>query len=149
MKRLFLLLSILVSSVVTFLQSNSLDSAWVRDNYYKMEKMVPMRDGKKLFTAIYVPKDNSEKHPILMRRTPYASAPYSENKFPESFWNSYYRLYLRENYIMVVQDVRGRYMSEGDFVDVRPFNENKKGTEIDEASDTYDAVDWLIKNVPN
>ncbi|RYZ30369.1 MAG: CocE/NonD family hydrolase [Chitinophagaceae bacterium] len=149
MKKLFTLTSLLFCSLFAFSQTNSLDSAWVRDNYIKMERMVPMRDGKKLFTAIYVPKDNSEKHPILMRRTPYASAPYGENNFPESFWNSYYRLYLRENYIMVVQDVRGRYMSEGEFVDVRPFNPTKKATEIDEASDTYDAVDWLIKNIPN
>lgn len=148
MKKLFTLFCICFS-VITFAQTNSLDSAWVRENYTKMEHMIPMRDGKKLFTAIYVPKDNSEKHPILMRRTPYASAPYGESNFPDAFWNSYYRLYLRENYIMVVQDVRGRYMSEGEFVDVRPFNPTKKGTDIDEASDTYDAVDWLIKNVSN
>lgn len=131
-----------------FGQTNTLDSAWVRDNYYKMERMIPMRDGAQLFTAIYIPKDHSEKHPILMRRTPYSAAPYGENNFPESFWNSYYRLYMRENYIMVVQDVRGRYMSEGKFEDIRPYNPNKTGTQVDEASDTYDAVDWLVKNVP-
>ncbi|HYK56762.1 MAG TPA: CocE/NonD family hydrolase, partial [Flavisolibacter sp.] len=79
----------------------------------------------------------------------YSSGPYGESNFPESFWNSYYRLYMRENYIMVVQDVRGRYMSEGDFVDVRPFNTNKSGIQTDEASDTYDAIDWLVKNIPN
>lgn len=145
-------LALLAFSIFIFFsssaQTNTLDSSWVKENYYKWERMIPMRDGKKLFTAIYIPKDNSEKHPILMRRTPYSSAPYGETNFPESFWNSYYRLYMRENYIMVVQDVRGRYMSEGEFVDVRPFDPTKKGTVIDEASDTYDAVEWLIKNIP-
>ncbi|HEY0041515.1 MAG TPA: CocE/NonD family hydrolase [Flavisolibacter sp.] len=149
MKKSCLLFLLTFLSIVAFSQTNTLDSAWVRDNYYKWERMVPMRDGKKLFTAIYVPKDNAEKHPILLRRTPYSAAPYGENSFPSSFWDSYYRLYMRENYIMVVQDVRGRYMSEGEFVDVRPFNASKKGNEIDEASDTYDAVDWLIKNIPD
>ncbi|HYH16240.1 MAG TPA: CocE/NonD family hydrolase, partial [Flavisolibacter sp.] len=130
-------------------QTNTLDSAWVRDNYYKIERMVPMRDGKKLFTAIYIPKDTTEKHPILIRRTPYSSAPYGENRYPNTFWDSYQRLYMREKYIMVVQDVRGKFMSEGEFVDVRPYNTSKTGNQIDEASDTYDAVDWLIKNVPH
>ena len=120
---------------------NSLDSAWIKENYYKVEKMIPMRDGIKLYTAIYLPKDSSEKHPILLRRTPYSAAPYGANNFPDAFWNTYHRVYMRENYIMVVQDVRGKYMSEGEFVDVRPYIENKTGTQVDEASDTYDAVD--------
>ncbi|HEY0732562.1 MAG TPA: CocE/NonD family hydrolase, partial [Chitinophagaceae bacterium] len=126
---------------------NTLDSAWIRENYYKIERMIPMRDGIKLFTAIYIPRDTTELHPILLRRTPYSASPYGENHFPD-FWNTYHRLYLRENYIMVVQDVRGRYMSEGEFVDVRPFNPNKTGKVIDEASDSYDAIEWLVKNVP-
>jgi putative CocE/NonD family hydrolase len=140
---------LLVSTVISLAQTNTLDSAWVRDNYYKREHMIPMRDGKKLFTAVYIPKDTTEKHPMLLRRTPYSAGPYGEANFPESYWNSYYRLYMRENYIMVVQDVRGRYMSEGEFVDVRPYTENKNGNSIDEASDTYDAVAWLVKNIPN
>jgi uncharacterized protein len=149
MKKIIGLSFFLVLSLLSFAQTNTLDSAWVRENYYKIERMVPMRDGKKLFTAIYIPKDTTEKHPLLLRRTPYSSAPYGENSFPDAFWNSYYRLYMRENYIMVVQDVRGKFMSEGEFVDVRPYNTSKSGTQVDEASDTYDAVDWLIKNVPN
>lgn len=127
---------------------NSQDSSWIRDNYYKIERMIPMRDGIKLFTAIYIPKDTLEKHPVLMRRTPYSCAPYGEDKWP-AYWNNHYRYYLREGYILVVQDVRGRWMSEGEFEDVRPFNTNKTGTQIDEASDTYDAIDWLVKNLPN
>jgi putative CocE/NonD family hydrolase len=145
------LLSFLLTAFLSFslIAQNSLDSAWIMDNYYKIERMVPMRDGVKLFTSIYIPKDTSEKHPFLLTRTPYSSAPYGEKNF-KGFWNSYQRLYLRENYIIVTQDVRGRFMSEGDFEDIRPFNPNKKtNQDIDEASDTYDAIDWLIKNIPH
>ena len=148
MKKLvfFLLTAVLSFSVIA---QNSLDSAWIMDNYYKIERMVPMRDGVKLFTSIYIPKDTSEKHPFLLTRTPYSSAPYGEKSF-KGFWNSYQRLYLRENYIIVTQDVRGRFMSEGEFEDIRPFNPNKKtNQEIDEASDTYDAIEWLVKNIPH
>jgi uncharacterized protein len=149
MKKLTTLFSFLFFVLTIYAQTNTLDSAWVKENYYKVEKMIPMRDGIKLYTAIYLPKDSSEKHPILIRRTPYSCSPYGANNFPDGFWNTYYRLYMRENYIMVVQDVRGKYMSEGEFVDVRPYIENKTGDQVDEASDTYDAVDWLINNVPN
>ena len=109
-----------------------------------------MRDGVKLFTSIYIPKDQTEKHPILMTRTPYSCSPYGEANFNSNLWNSHRRIYARENYIFVTQDVRGRWMSEGEFVDIRPFNPNKKtNNDIDEASDTYDAIDWLVKNLPN
>ena len=125
------------------------DSLWVVTNYTKIERHIPMRDGVKLFTSIYIPKDISEKHPILMSRTPYSCYPYGENEFAR-FWNSYHMEYLREGYIMVMQDVRGKWMSEGEFMDVRPFNPSKKtNQDIDEASDAYDAIDWLIKNIPN
>ncbi|HYF30757.1 MAG TPA: CocE/NonD family hydrolase [Chitinophagaceae bacterium] len=142
------ILPLLLLFVLQAAAQNSQDSAWIRDNYYKIERMVPMRDGVKLFTAIYIPKDASEKHPILFRRTPYSCAPYGEDRW-EAFWNNHHRYYMREGYIMVKQDVRGRWMSEGEFVDVRPFKTNKSGQQIDEASDTYDAIDWLIKNIPN
>lgn len=124
------------------------DSAWIRDNYTKTEQYIPMRDGIKLFTAIYTPKDKSEKHPILINRTPYSCAPYGAD-FSGRLWGSHWKYYCRENYIIVIQDVRGRWMSEGDFVDVRPFIRDKKSnSDIDEASDTYDAIDWLVKNIP-
>ncbi|MDX2047483.1 MAG: CocE/NonD family hydrolase [Chitinophagaceae bacterium] len=148
MKKLFLITSALFFFCNSFSQY-SIDSAWIKENYYKIERMIPMRDGIKLFTAIYIPKDTTEKHPILMQRTPYSCSPYGEENFRE-FWNSYHRYYMRENYIFVVQDVRGRFMSEGDFVDVRPFNPGKiTNQDIDDASDTYDAIDWLIKNIPH
>jgi uncharacterized protein len=138
-----------VFSAVAFSQGNSQDSAWIRNNYYKIERYIPMRDGVKLFTSIYIPKDSSEQHPILMTRTPYSCAPYGEDRFL-AFWKSYVRFYMREGYIMVKQDVRGRWMSEGKFTDIRPFIKDKKSnSEVDEASDTYDAIDWLVKNIPH
>jgi hypothetical protein len=107
-----------------------------------------MRDGVRLFTSIYIPNDQGEKHPILITRTPYACAPYGEDKFRD-FWNGYHKVYMQEKYIMVIQDVRGRFMSEGEFEDIRPYNPAKKGKETDESGDTYDAIDWLLKNIPN
>lgn len=147
MKKYFLLLIISLLSL-TSLWAQDADSAWVRDNYYKIEKMVPMRDGISLFTAFYIPKNNSEKHPILLNRTPYSCRPYGEENFNPRLYSTYWINYLKEGYIIAIQDVRGRWMSEGEFVDVRPFNPNKKGKEIDEASDTYDAIEWMIKNIP-
>ena len=112
------------------------DSAWIVQNYIKKEVYIPMRDGVKLFTSVYIPKDVSEKHPILMTRTPYSCAPYGENEF-RKFWRNHYKTYLKENFIMVIQDVRGRWMSEGEFVNIRPYLPNKKKkTDIDEASET-------------
>ncbi len=148
MKKLLLVSSLLFVYSLLSAQSNSQDSSWIRDNYYKIERNIPMRDGIKLFTAIYIPKDTTEDHPILMNRTPYSCYPYGENNF-RTFWNNHWRYYMREGYIIVIQDVRGRWMSEGEFEDVRPFNPNKSGKEFDEASDTYDAIDWLVKNIPH
>ena len=129
------------------LRAQEIDSAWFRSHYEKKEVSIPMRDGVKLFTSIYAPKDMSEKHPILITRTPYSCSPYGADQY-RAYYNSYYKVYLQEGYILVTQDVRGRWMSEGTFVDVRPFIENKSGKNtIDEASDTYDAIDWLVKNV--
>lgn len=147
MKKLFasLLLLIIVSAAKA---QTDQDSAWIKDNYTKQELQVPMRDGIKLFTAVYMPKDKSEKHPILMVRTPYSCAPYGK-EFSSRVLSTHWKYYCRENYIIVIQDVRGRWMSEGEFMDVRPFNKNKTGNEIDEASDTYDAIDWLVKNLPD
>lgn len=147
-KVLGLLLLILTGFLPVSFSQNSQDSAWIRDNYVKKELYIPMRDGVKLFTSVYMPKDATEKHPILMSRTPYSCAPYGENNW-RPFWNNHWRYYMREGYIIVLQDVRGRWMSEGEFEDIRPFNDSKKGTDIDEASDTYDAIDWLVKNIPN
>ena len=147
MKKLVSLI-FLVSQFSVF--SQTINEAWVKENYDKKEYTITMRDGVKLFTTVYAPKNNSEKHPFLMTRTPYSCAPYGLEKYQQRLWNFHWREYLKEGYILVFQDVRGRWMSEGTFMDVRPFNPNKKSkTDIDEASDTYDAVDWLVKNIPN
>ena len=142
----------LIFLIVSFVENQAqiIDEQWVKDNYTKTEVEIKMRDGVKLFTAIYAPKSSTEKHPFLMTRTPYSCAPYGKDKFSSRLYTTHFREYLKEGYIIVVQDVRGRWMSEGEFVDVRPFIVNKKTkTEIDEASDTYDAVDWLVKNIPH
>jgi putative CocE/NonD family hydrolase len=148
MKRILLsFLSILI--IVDILAQRNQDEAWFKENYIKKEVRIPMRDGVKLFTSIYMPKDTTEQHPILLKRTPYSCAPYGEDKWAD-LWSSHFRYYMREGYILVTQDVRGRWMSEGEFVDVRPFNPAKNGNkEIDEASDAYDAIDWLVKQLPN
>jgi len=145
MKKLALLIITLIP--IAAIAQNP-DSAWFVNNYTKKEVTIPMRDGIKLFTSIYIPKDQSEKHPILLTRTPYSVSPYGATY--KAYWRSYMIRYCREGYILVNQDIRGKYMSEGIFEVVRPFNPNKKtNKDIDEASDSYDTIDWLIKNIDN
>jgi putative CocE/NonD family hydrolase len=120
----------------------------VQAAYAKQEVSIPMRDGKKLFTSIYTPKDASKSWPILLTRTPYSVSPYGADKFKSNLGQS--SLFQKDGFIFVYQDVRGRYMSEGEFVNVRPHLPVKsKPDEIDESSDTYDTIDWLVKNIPN
>lgn len=127
-------------------QKEAADSAFIRDHFTKREVMIPMRDGIRLFTAIYTPKDRSRTYPMLLNRTPYSCSPYGVASFKTEFQNM---TLARAGYIFVFQDVRGRYMSEGDFADVRPFNPDKKtAKDTDEASDTFDTAEWLLKNVP-
>jgi putative CocE/NonD family hydrolase len=130
----------------TYLFAQQTDSAYVREHYTKIERSIPMRDGVKLFTAIYVPKA-AGKYPFMVNRTPYTVAPYGADKYKTSLGPS--PLFLKEGFIFVYQDVRGKWMSEGEFVDVRPHNDKKGKKDIDESSDTYDTIDWLIKNIPN
>ena len=149
MRNLMLILFLIFSSNV-FAQ-NEKDSAaekWAYENYTKKSVSIAMRDGVKLYTTIYSPKNNTEKHPILFNRTPYSVAPYSE-KFNARLYSSYWIDYLKKGYIIIQQDVRGKWMSEGEFVDVRPHIVNKKPNETDEASDTYDSIDWFLKNIEN
>lgn len=127
---------------------NKQDSLYIRENYTKLERMVPMRDGIKLFTSIYVPKATDQKYPIMLDRTPYNVAPYGEDKYKTSIGPS--MLFARDGYIIVYQDVRGRYMSEGKFVAVNPYiPTKKKKTDVDETTDTFDTIDWLLKTIPN
>lgn len=124
------------------------DSVYVLENYTKVEKQITMRDGVKLFTSIYIPKDQSKKYPFLINRTPYTVAPYGADKFKTSLGN--FPAMMREGFIFVYQDVRGKWMSEGAFDDIRPQVANKKSKkDIDESTDTYDTIDWLVKNIKN
>ena len=148
------------------------EAAYVKDHYVKTEAMIPMRDGVKLYVSIYSPKDQSQKYPIIMQRTPYSGGPYGDTTYKASLGQD--TSLTREGFIFVYADVRGRYMSEGEFVNVRPqLNDKPKTTSkaldkastmspqsppkasssgvppIDESTDTYDTIDWLVKNVPN
>lgn len=118
----------------------------LKTKYNKKEEYITMRDGVKLFTSIYTPKNVQGNHPILLTRTPYNSEPGGAAGF--SFFMQLYSRFTEAGYIMVFQDVRGRYMSEGTFEDIRPvIPEKKSSKEIDESTDTWDTVDWLVKNV--
>lgn len=144
-RALVLFLIVTLISVSSFNAQTESD-AEVKAHYTKTEQMVPMRDGVKLFTSIYTPKDTSRKYAIILLRTPYTVAPYGP-AYRTSLGPS--SLFQKEGFIFVYQDVRGRWMSEGQFEDVRPYIPNKRGKQIDETSDTYDTVEWLIKNIPN
>jgi len=139
----FLLLALLAGPAPAWSQGLE----YIKANYTKFEYRIPMRDGKKLFTSVYVPKDEAQKYPILLMRTPYSVQPYGVDRYPNDLGPS--ALFGKEGYIFVNQDVRGRWMSEGEFVNVRPINPAKKDRDIDESSDVYDTIDWLIQHVPN
>lgn len=125
--------------------NQGIDAKYVQAHYNKTETLVAMRDGKHLFTSIYVPKNADKALPILLTRTPYSVSPYGADQFRPYVGPS--PLFSNGDYIIVYQDVRGRYMSEGDFVAVRPYKPKKGKNEIDETTDTYDTVDWLVKNI--
>ncbi len=121
---------------------------YIRANYSKHEFQIPMRDGVKLFTAVYAPKDRSQTYPFLYLRTPYSIPPYGVDNYRETLGTS--AKYVHEGFIFVYQDVRGRGKSEGTFVHDRPIVPDKRGSkDIDESTDTYDTIDWLLKNIPN
>lgn len=123
------------------------DDAHVKAGYTKVEQLISMRDGVRLFASIYSPRDTSRKYPIMLNRTPYSVAPYGLSDYKTSLGPSAH--FQQEKYIFVYQDVRGKFMSEGEYVNMRPHNAKKTGSDIDESSDTYDTIDWLVKNIPN
>ncbi|MBN2315590.1 MAG: CocE/NonD family hydrolase [Sedimentisphaerales bacterium] len=140
------LLSLFVFQVGFVRADNRAD--YIRENYTKYEKRIPMRDGVKLFTAIYTPNDTSKKYPILLLRTPYSISPYGPDQYRSSI--SPHEEFEKEGFIFVYQDVRGRFMSEGEFVHMRPHVADKKSkSDIDESTDTYDTIEWLVEHVPN
>jgi putative CocE/NonD family hydrolase len=120
----------------------------VKEHYTKYEYRIPMRDGVRLFTSIYVPKDTSRTYPFLINRTPYSVGPYGVDLYRKQLGPS--PDFDKAGYIFVNQDVRGRFMSEGTFIEMRPHIDNKKSKQdVDDSSDLYDTIDWLLKNVPN
>jgi len=147
-----ILLAVLLLAPAT-LAAQDPDSAFVRATYDKREYRVPMRDGVRLHTVVYIPKDASptNRYPILLQRTCYSAGPYGEGTFPRIVGPN--RFMMREKYIVVYQDVRGRYLSEGDWTNVRPFvPDSVKARDpraVDEASDAYDTIEWLLANVPH
>jgi putative CocE/NonD family hydrolase len=124
------------------------DEDYVVAHYTKYEFRIPTRDSKKLFTSVYVPKDSSQAYPFLMDRTPYSVAPYGVDQYKKHLGPS--DEFEKSGYIFVYQDVRGRYMSEGTFVEMHPHIDDKKSsTDVDDSSDTYDTIEYLLKHVPN
>lgn len=119
-----------------------------KEHYTKYEYQIPMRDGVKLFTSVLVPKDASKSYPFLITRTPYGVAPYGADEY--SLASAHTTAFLKSGYIWVRQDVRGRRMSEGNFIVMTPHRAVKSNpTDVDESTDTYDTVEWLLQNVPN
>ncbi|SPE58990.1 Peptidase S15 [Verrucomicrobia bacterium] len=141
----------LVQASIAWSQDNSevaKQLEFTRAHYTKHEYRIPMRDGVKLFTAVYAPKDRSKSYPILMQRTPYSVGPYGIDNYRATLGPS--TAFEKEQFIFVFQDVRGRYLSEGQFVDVPVAKAKLNGAkDTDESSDTFDTIDWLVKNVPN
>lgn len=120
--------------------------AWVRGHYTRHDHLVRMRDGARLFTSVYVPKTCQAPRAILLIRTPYSVAPYGVDSYPEQLGPS--EAAMKEGFVFAYQDVRGLALSEGDWVDVRPLRPSRASEGTDESTDTWDTVDWLVKNVP-
>jgi putative CocE/NonD family hydrolase len=144
--RILILLSLF--SMLAKSQENIEDASFVKENYFKIDTVIKMRDGIRLYTVIYVPRDQNQQYPFLIERTPYSCAPYGEDNYSDKIGPN---INLeKEKYIFVYQDVRGRFMSEGINLEVTPFLPNKKSNQdVDESSDTYDTIDWLLKNIQN
>jgi len=124
------------------------EANFVKDNYTKKEVSILMRDSTKLHTTIYSPRDKSKSYPILLMRTPYSCKPYGSNKYKERIGPNVHL--MREGNIIVYQDVRGRWMSEGTYDNMRAYIPDKKSNkDIDESTDTFDTIDWLVKKVEN
>ena len=129
-------------------KSEAAKEDYVKAHYTKYEYRIPMRDGKKLFTCVYVPKDASQSYPILMDRTPYSIGPYGEDQYKKNLGPS--DEFEKAGYIFVYQDVRGRYLSEGVFVEMHPHVDVKKSNQdVDDSTDTYDTIEFLLKHVGN
>ena len=147
-----LFLATLFAFTALFLQGcSSNEVSYLESNYTKMEVNIPMRDGVTLFATVYVPRDTTQTYPFLIKRTPYSSGPYEAGVYPTEVGPGGTDRFLEEGYIFVNQDVRGRFMSEGRFVNMTPNHPgNEMDTPVDESSDMYDTAEWLLANIhPN
>lgn len=144
--RLSLFVLLLTASIQSIAAEKEPPAYDVRGHYTKFEYKIPMRDGAKLFTSVYVPKEGAEAWPFLLNRTPYSVGPYGVDNYPPRLGP---QELMAAGYIFVFQDVRGRNMSEGKFVEETPYKDNKGPKDVDETTDMHDTVDWLLKNVPN
>ena len=140
--KLFLHITAFLSISLVVAQDN-----YVKENYDKSELRIEMRDGIFLHTTVYAPKDTSSTYPILLKRTPYSCSPYGIDQFPSNVGPNEFM--MNDKYIFVYQDVRGRWNSEGVYDNMRAYIPDKKGDQVDEASDTYDTIDWLVNNLEN
>jgi putative CocE/NonD family hydrolase len=132
----------------TFWYTGVYGEARVIEVYTKKTYMIPMRDGVRLFTVVLLPKDCDNKVPILIQRTPYgADFPVKEDSTLSVEWMESVRSMAEEGYIFVFQDVRGKFKSEGRMQIHLPLTHLTKPGTTDESTDTYDSVDWLIKNI--
>ncbi|MAU27125.1 MAG: X-Pro dipeptidyl-peptidase [Muricauda sp.] len=144
----FATLTIISSCKKTTKTATLVEENYVELHYNKQEVDIEMRDGVKLHTTIYSPKDTSKEYPILMQRTPYSSRPYGEGKFKKKIGPNIHL--MKEGNIIVYQDVRGRWLSEGHYENMRAYIPNKTSNDqVDESTDTYDTIEWLVNNVEN
>ncbi|MFA7229485.1 MAG: CocE/NonD family hydrolase, partial [Melioribacteraceae bacterium] len=135
---------ILLLIINSFAAAQGVD--WIKEHYSKKDHRIQMRDGVTLFTSVYTPRDTTKLYPILMVRTPYTIAPYGEDQYPQSLGPN--DTFARDGYIFVFQDVRGQFLSEGQFDNMRAYIPNKKKIkDVDETTDTYDTIEWLVKNL--
>jgi putative CocE/NonD family hydrolase len=143
--RLTVLCALVLALHAPSLRAQGVD--YIKAHYTKSEHMIPMRDGVRLYTAVYTPKDKGQKYPILLTRTQSGVEPYGVDQYHKTLGPSAF--FGKEGYIFVYQDIRGRWASEGKWIRARPHNPTKGPKDIDESSDTYDTIDWLLKNVAN
>jgi putative CocE/NonD family hydrolase len=146
--RIRILLLVALASIPLAARQQAPAAPDIKALYTKSEHMIPMRDGVKLFTIVYQPKNTAERYPFMIHRTPYSSPPYGPDTYRASLGPS--ADFAREGFIFVYQDVRGKFRSEGEFVVMRPIHAAPKTPkDTDESTDTYDTIDWLVKNIPN
>ncbi len=131
--------------------AQAVDTTWLRAHYRKVEARIPMRDGVRLFTSVYVPRDTvGQSYPILLTRTPFGAGPYGDSTYRRALGPSGNPRYARDGYIFVVQDVRGSWLSEGQLTMMTPHRPRKGAADVDESTDASDTIAWLLAHVaPN